>query len=96
MRSLKEWFDYVEKQAKELERKMKEEEAKVSPQPEKREEGKGKGVVFDEIYIGGKEGPRGRGIAFTLPEVEEKGVKRYRGQGRRQGKSSFSVSLTPY
>ena len=62
MRSLKDWFDYVEKQAKELEKKIKKEaEAKVPPQPsqpEKKEEPKGKGIVFDEIYVGERKDQR--------------------------------------
>jgi excisionase family DNA binding protein len=98
MRSLKDWFDYVEKQAKELERKMKEAEAKVTPQPpqpEKKEEPKGKGIVFDEIYIGGTEGPRGRGVAFTLPErevIEEKAIKGYK-KGRKETREEFLQRL---
>jgi excisionase family DNA binding protein len=95
MRSLKDWFDYVEKQAKELEKKMKKEaEAKVSPQPPQPEK-EGKGIVFDEIYIGGKEGPRGRGVAFTLPErevIEEKAIKGYK-RARKETREEFLQRL---
>jgi excisionase family DNA binding protein len=103
MRSLKDWFDYVEKQAKELEKKIKKEaEAKVPPQPsqpEKKEEPKGKGIVFDEIYVGGTEGPKGRGVTFTLPEKvelkgvgEEKAIKGYK-RARKESREEFLQRL---
>ncbi|MBC7327792.1 helix-turn-helix domain-containing protein [bacterium] len=106
MRSLREWFEYVEKQAKELEKKKKEqEEEKVSPQAkqapqteEKKEEPpKARGIVFDSIYVGGKgtEGA-GKGITFVnLPEnlkIEEKALKSYK-RAKKETREEFLQRL---
>ncbi|MBC7328791.1 helix-turn-helix domain-containing protein [bacterium] len=100
MRSLKDWFDYVEKQAKELEKKIKKEaEGKDTSQPSHPEKKEGKGIVFDEIYIGGKEGPKGGGVSFTLPEKvelkgvgEEKVIKGYK-RARKESREEFLQRL---
>lgn len=81
MRSLKDWFDYVERQAKELEKKKM--EPKPAPEkeqikePKEEEPPKGKGIVFDEIYLGGKgESTSRQGLTFVKPPVEIKGEER--------------------
>ncbi len=100
MRSLKDWFDYVERQAKELEKKTK---ADVkTPQPEKSEKQvekkeeppKGKGIVFDEIYLGGKGETGGRGITFVLPEKgkEERAIKGYK-RAKKETREEFLQRL---
>jgi excisionase family DNA binding protein len=100
MRSLKDWFDYVERQAKELEKKIKKEgENKPSPQPPQPEKKEAKGIVFDEIYVGGKEGPRGKGVTFSLPEIEkvkeaggEKAIKGYK-RAKKETREEFLQRL---
>lgn len=78
MRSLKEWFDYVERQAKELEKKKQGAEAKqVEEKGQKEEPPKGRGIVFDEIYLGGRgEEGGGRGVTFVRPPQDIKGEER--------------------
>lgn len=78
MRSLKEWFDYVERQAKELEKRKKDAEAKSTLEKEQKEETpKGRGIVFDEIYVGGRgETAGGRGLTFIRPPLETVGEER--------------------
>ncbi len=97
MRSLKDWFEYVEKQAKELERKR-----AIKEEPPKSEGSapsappKGEGVVFDQIYIRGQQAPpEAKGVSFVYPprikrdieskeEVAIKGYKRAKRETREE------------
>lgn len=101
MRSLKDWFEYVERQAKELEKKKKEAEAKPAQQEYKKETKiepvKGKGVVFDEIYLGGEgETSGGRGVNIVMPSLdayrEEKSTKWYK-RGVKETREEFLQRL---
>ncbi len=95
MRSLREWFEYVERQAKELEKKRKEAEAK--PPQEREETPKGRGIVFDEIYLGGKgEAAGGKGVTFVrLPQGvrgEERAIKGYK-RTKKESREEFLQRL---
>jgi len=105
MRSLKEWFDYVEKQAKELEKKKQgekpaeeqEQQQQKQQKEQKAEPPKGRGVVFDEIYLGGTgETSGGRGVTFVAPsqdiKTEERAIKGYK-RAKKETREEFLQRL---